>query len=773
MPATKTLFLALAPIAAFLAPLATPNLIRNPGLEETTPGGQPVGWEPLTIGAPAHFAVDEVEKHSGERCLRIVAPEITRSYWRSEPIAVAPGEAIRIGAWVKCRNKSEKGTVIAIAETTDDQGGGQEVQKVGVATPNTDWQPIEGTVTIPAGATQLRLRLGFSYASGTCWWDDLTVQALTPLVARVDLPDDFWEPAEAIPVLLLNREQSRQTVRVSLRLGSATGSATVTLTGEPTQRVLVPIRAVARGRLPLALQLYEGTRETPVFQTERTVLVPPPLSLSVPIPTHWVLEDGPPRLQGEVNLAVLPAERAEGMLKVCLLDGTGVEKASWSVGPGQGTLTRRMAFTLQVRNLPEGEYRVVAQFQSKHGKQYRVEQPWAVIPRRRAQVTLSADGYPVWQGRAFFPMGIFNGGARMEEAAEAGFTVSHAYNAVRVVPGRPPDDERARGFLDRAWKAGTPVVMMVPMRLAEIGDWEGFRRRIRMFRNHPGLLCWDEEEGLARGDLRPETLVQIRRVLQEEDPHHPFLVGDSRDVIDRVTDRSNFFPIEQMDIGMWWWYPIPLVPKTGDALQGEEQARSLELTPPTFLTLRNTQKPIWVGVQAYKKPGPQARYPNALEYRAQAYLAIIHGAKGLMWYGGSVTGGLFLQPKEGHWEDLKALVRELKSLEAVLMAPSVEPPSFDPAQAPISVALKHTGNRRVLLAANRGADAVNVVFHLSEPVRGTVPVLNEDRRVPITGRDLRDDFEGYAVHVYELPSADEKEKRLAQTGNIWRKRVSN
>src|SRR5207237_617103 len=82
--------------------------------------------------------------------------------------------------------------------------------------------------------------------------------------------------------------------------------------------------------------------------------------------------------------------------------------------------------------------------------------------------------------------------------------------------------------------------------------------------------------------------------------------------------------------GMWWWYPLPLKPPatTGPAaaLEGEEAlAKWNELSPPQFLTLAKTDKPIWVGVQAYKK-NDTSRYPTPLEYRAQAYIAIIHGA---------------------------------------------------------------------------------------------------------------------------------------------------
>ena len=33
---------------------------------------------------------------------------------------------------------------------------------------------------------------------------------------------------------------------------------------------------------------------------------------------------------------------------------------------------------------------------------------------------------------------------------------------------------------------------------------------------------------LARGDWKMETLAKVRQILKEEDPHHPFMVGDAR-----------------------------------------------------------------------------------------------------------------------------------------------------------------------------------------------------------------------------------------------------
>ena len=89
------------------------------------------------------------------------------------------------------------------------------------------------------------------------------------------------------------------------------------------------------------------------------------------------------------------------------------------------------------------------------------------------------------------------------------------------------------------------------------------------------------------------------------------------------------------------------------------------------------------------------------------------------------------------------------------MAPSVEPPLFLPADAPISVALKHLANRRILLAANRGPRPVDITFQVPALAATTVPVLGESRSVTSAAGVLRDRFEPYAVHLYELPSQKE------------------
>ncbi len=748
-----------------------PNLLANPGFEKSGSGGMPADWEKVVIGATPAYSIDQGDRHGGRQSMRITASEITRAYVESAPIPVAPGEKIRASAYVKVQDIPQKvGAVILIGHFMRHDGGNDQVEKFQVAKiptatqPIRGWQRIEGTIKVPDDVDQMRVRAGLSYTKGTCWWDDLSVTA-QPVVARIAMPGNELVPAmNPLPVTVLNRTHERAAARLEVRLGEKQYSKPFELNGEPVQTVPVPVEFTKRGKIEVEIALTRPRQPTEAFSYKTEVKIPRPIELDPPIPTHWAIEDGPAKISGDLWTALKPQFASGAKLTVSLMAQSGQTLASWS----SQEIHRHETFELSGPVLAEGTYQVIASVQPSVGKAIRASQPLVVIPRRLAKVTIDDQGWCVYDGKEILPLGIFNGGPP-KELAEAGFTITHSYNAVSVKPHERPDDQSAKAFLDATERAGMKACMMVPLKFAQDGEWDAFRRRIRMFRNHPGLLCWDEEEGLARGDWTMATLEKVRQILKEEDPNHPFMVGDARDVVYRVKDRSNFFPLNEMDMGMWWWYPLPMSAKPHiDPLEGVEVS-GLQLTPPSFLTLARTNKPIWVGVQAYnkglkakrengkymeveKEDAKGMRFPTPTEYRAQAYIALAEGAKGLMWYGGYVTGGV-LRPwnkEAGHWNYLKSLASELHSLQDVLMGKTLEKPSVEPAKAPVSVELKRSAKRLVLIVVNRGPDAVELKLSSREIKAGPVQVIHEKRTVTAQGGSLSDAFGPYATHVYEL-----------------------
>ena len=574
-----------------------------------------VHWTQRLLGGPAAFTIDTTQSRDGKQSLRMEANEQSRCAAISEPIPVAPGEVVRVSVWVKCQGvPPDEGKIMLAGEWTDEQEHHPQAARIAIAdVTKPGWQLLEGDCTTPAGAANLRIRVGFVYARGTIWWDDLRVRTEHELAVRISGGDRLSPADPVIHATVLNRSLKAHEVRVRASVGQQV-PATVSLPTKPAEtRVDVPI-AIPRpsSAIDMRVELLEG--DAVVGEDRLKMKVPPPIAVPPVSPTHWVIEDGPPRFDGRVELAVSRKISDGAALTIRLADRNGKTVAHTAMNDPHD---RANAFSIGAEALAPGDYRLVATLTPKAGGPLYAEQTVAVIPRASASTTINARGFPVHDGKALFPLGMFNGGAKVKEMGAAGFTVQHAYNAVNISPGDEPNDQAAKDFLDNAQANGMKCLFLIPRGLAFAGDWDGVRRRVRMFRNHPALLAWDEEEGIARGDLSPEGLQKLVSMIREEDPHHPIMVGDSRDLIARITDRSNFFPADQMDLGMWWWYPFPLGQGKDAGLEGEERSTDLELTPPSFLTLAKLRQPLWVGVQAYKKPAEYGRYPTAAEYRAR------------------------------------------------------------------------------------------------------------------------------------------------------------
>jgi hypothetical protein len=376
-----------------------------------------------------------------------------------------------------------------------------------------------------------------------------------------------------------------------------------------------------------------------------------------------------------------------------------------------------------------------------------------------SRVTVGADGFLRVNGQPGFPIGLYSAG-RFDELAKAGFTATHSYAIVTGDADSETNstDARLRQLLDRSWTNGLRMMVELPRKAIEQAKWAQVRHRIETFRGHPGLLCWGSEERVARGVAPLKNIRALYQLVRELDPDHPLVLGDTRDVIKHLQkDRRNFFPDECMDIGIWWWYPIPLHTPDGNGLEGNEKFGDI-LQPPSWLTTTLSKKPLWIAIQAYEKPRKDARFPTPEEYRALAYLSIINGAKALWFYTGSGQkdwqgrpAGLLNKPEEAHWDYVQTLVRELRELEPVILAkPAADQLTLAPADAPVEFATRERDGARYLLAANKSGRAQTVRFASPAFAGKQVTVLFEKHRAALSGDELEDQFGPYGVHVYRI-----------------------
>lgn len=376
-----------------------------------------------------------------------------------------------------------------------------------------------------------------------------------------------------------------------------------------------------------------------------------------------------------------------------------------------------------------------------------------------SRVTIGADGFLRVNGKPHFPIGLYSA-VRFEELGKAGFTATHSYGVVSGDADAETNstDARLEQLLDRSWTNGMRMMVELPRKAIEQAKWAQVRRRIETFRRHPGLLCWGSEERVARGVAPLKNVRALYDLVRELDPDHPLLLGDTRDRIKNLQqDRRNFFPDDCMDIGIWWWYPIPFRAPDGNGLEGNEKLGDV-LQPPSWLTTTLSKKPLWIAIQSYRKPRKDARFPTPEEYRCMAYLSIINGVKALWFYTGSgqkdwqgKPAGLLNKPQEAHWDYVQQLVRELRELEPVITAkPAAGKITMTPADAPVEFAARELKGAIYLFAANKSGAVQNVRFSSDAFAGKIASVLHEHHSATLQNHTLNDDFAAYGVHVYRI-----------------------
>lgn len=732
----------------------TANLLSNGNFEAPgEPDGVPSGWTSHVPAGKATFSVSTEQPHGGRQCLVLETPSDMKALLVSEPVAVSPGEKLSLWAW--CRGKSldsqSSGTLALNAGFQDKHhryiGWAKShpaLSKMGA------WKQLKLSAEVPPGAAYVCLQFGHDRMTGQTHWDDVNLRTATPLGIRFAFEGNQLEPGpQKLPLILINHELARAGNLIEVIVEPGPHKTVLSLPAAHESELNMPVDFKDRGPLPLKVRAIVSGRL--LATAYRDIIIPPMLVAEPLVPTHWCAEDGPPRIEGRAWVHTDAEHRKKLELRCSLVRDKQViaetRVQDLSSSPVSYSLTPKAEI---------GDYTLELTLHESDKVVGEAKQDWHVISRSASEVRVGPDGYLVVEGRPFFPIGMLNGSNFAEQAA-AGFNVAHANFMLAAPTGDAPHYQRIKNLLDESQQAGMKTLLLLNHGLGEdhnLGD--DMLRRVRMFRNHPALLAWDEEEGVARGQVPLAYLRDLRDLLKREAPQHPLMVGDTCDVLHKV-DCARLFPDEHMDLGMWGWYPFPLgLHETPDTTQpaadlGDGTSATTELVPPKFLMQATTTKPIWARLQAFCKPvARDCRFPTAAEYRAQAYLAIIHGAKGLMYDVGSGAKGVLDKPQEGHWEELKKLVSELRDMAGVFTsADSPSQASVTPAS--ISLRLKAGPNGVVLLAAHRGSTPVDATISVPADAvpAGSVEVRYENRDIPCTEGRFTDRFEPLAVHIYE------------------------
>ncbi len=249
-----------------------------------------------------------------------------------------------------------------------------------------------------------------------------------------------------------------------------------------------------------------------------------------------------------------------------------------------------------------------------------------------SRVTLQCDQTLLINGDPFFPIGLYYTRGEVEDVTGAGLRKLRdmGFNTIHFTPDLDADDQ-----LDRVWEAGLRVWCRPPGALH--GDYHRLRDVVSKFARHPALLCWetDDEPIFNQVDFVDSTTGW--RIVREIDPFHPILCNqwlsdlDQEEALSRWASLADLHGFTIYPVPKWRWGKRMQLVERGwphsIAVVGRQTDLWKSLTP---------NKPIIPVLQAWAwncLEDGVAGYPSYQESRFMAYQAVIHGAKGLHYYG--------------------------------------------------------------------------------------------------------------------------------------------
>jgi hypothetical protein len=144
-------------------------------------------------------------------------------------------------------------------------------------------------------------------------------------------------------------------------------------------------------------------------------------------------------------------------------------------------------------------------------------------------------------------------------------------------------------------------------------------------------------------------------------------------------------------------------------------------------------RPLWMVIQYFPLTGAGG-WPAYGELKTMSWMAIIEGARGLLYWSYGEKGLAWVKdPKtrEEKWAELVKLTKEIRALEPVLLAPDA-----DVARSS-SATVRALGKRtpdgaRYLFAYNTGGSPATVTWTLTAPATGIVDL---DTQAPAPGAE--------------------------------------
>ncbi len=222
-------------------------------------------------------------------------------------------------------------------------------------------------------------------------------------------------------------------------------------------------------------------------------------------------------------------------------------------------------------------------------------------------------------------------------------------------------DATAARYIEKAHLAGIDVLMGFDRMMVIEENLAGIRARVAALHRKPGLHAWYLMDEPSIHAAAPETVRKAYRAIKQLDPARPVVMTIARTA--RIPDY-----VDSLDIIVTDVYPVSTA-----------SLFSLVVPIETALSVTGGNKPVWAAIQVHNNDlhhiirGSETghmiakpRRPTVSEVRCMTYLAIAHGASGILFfaYDGWKYGKVYEDPRL--YRGIRELAREIDALSHVL-----------------------------------------------------------------------------------------------------------
>ncbi|RIL08824.1 MAG: hypothetical protein DCC75_07945 [Proteobacteria bacterium] len=253
--------------------------------------------------------------------------------------------------------------------------------------------------------------------------------------------------------------------------------------------------------------------------------------------------------------------------------------------------------------------------------------------------------------------------------------------------------------------------------------------------------------------IAPSSLVNNYNLIRSADSSRPVFLNFGRGVADIdwigrgvCTGDTSYYPQASQagDILSFDIYP---------AVDYDGQLELVAQGVQNLVNWSGGNKIIWNFIETTHINNPSRR-PTAAEIKAEVWMSIIHGSKGINyfvheWEPSFREDGIFRYPEIV--SGVTAINSEISSLAPVLNSPNVTQGTQASAGQTIATMRKSYGGDVYLFTVSLGSAPTNATFSLSNlPPNPVAEGIGEGRNITINSGQFQDSFAAYGVHLYRI-----------------------